>query len=49
MKRMGMYQKAYERYRAACQNYGMESMKIDQFIRHLTKEQLHEYLKYSIS
>ncbi|WP_203554039.1 hypothetical protein [Bacillus sp. B15-48] len=45
---MGMYQKAYESYCVACENYGMESMNIEQFIKNLTKEQLHEYLKHAI-
>lgn len=41
---MGTYQKAYERYLTACQDYGMESINIEQFIQQLTKEQLHAYL-----
>lgn len=42
---MEIYQKAYECYRAACQSYGMESLNIIQFVKHLTKEQLDEYIK----
>lgn len=42
---MNHYQKAYEYYQAACQRYGIKSMSVHQFISHLTKEQLNEYMK----
>lgn len=45
---MENYQKAYEFYRTACQNHGIESMNIYQFIMHLTTEQLDEYMKQAV-
>lgn len=39
------YQKAYEHYRAACKRYGIKSMSFHQFVKHLTTEQLNEYMK----
>jgi hypothetical protein len=42
---MEIYQKAYEYYRTACENYGMKSMNFYQFLTHLTQEQLHEYMR----
>lgn len=44
---MEMYQKAYEYYKAACENNGVESLSIYQFVKYLTKEQLNEYNKYA--
>lgn len=46
---MKIYQQAYERYQNACQNYGMKSMSIAQFVKNLTKEQLNEYMKQAIN
>ncbi|WP_202617853.1 hypothetical protein [Bacillus dakarensis] len=42
---MKQYWEAYEIYRMACENYGMESLKFQQFINYLTEKQLNEYLK----
>jgi hypothetical protein len=44
MDKMENYQKAYQHYQSACENYGMESMSFYQFLKHLTKEQLQEYM-----
>ncbi|AZV42591.1 MULTISPECIES: hypothetical protein [Peribacillus] len=40
---METYREAYESYKRACENYGMESMTFYHFVTHLTKEQLNEY------
>lgn len=45
---MKNYQKAYEYYQDACQRYEIKSMSLYQFIEHLTKEQLNEYIKQAI-
>lgn len=42
---MEFYREAYENYCTACENYGMETMTFNHFIKHLTKEQLHELSK----
>lgn len=42
---MKIYQKAYKRYQDACENYGIESLSMNLFVKHLTVEQLEEYLK----
>jgi hypothetical protein len=47
MEKMEIYQKAYEYYQAACQNYGMESLNFNLFVKHLTKEQLDLYIKHA--
>lgn len=46
---MEIYQKAYECYRSACKNYGIESMNFYQFVKNLTKDQLHAYMKHAIN
>jgi len=40
---MKMYQEGYERYRRACEEYGMESMNIHLFVRQLSRDQLNSY------
>ena len=40
---MDMYRNAYESYKTACKNFGMESMNFNQFVRDLTTEQLDEF------
>ncbi|MFB6469068.1 hypothetical protein ACE38V_20150 [Cytobacillus sp. Hz8] len=42
---MDMYQKAYEYYKTACENNGVEWVSIHQFVKHLTMEQISEYSK----
>ncbi|MFB5281555.1 hypothetical protein [Peribacillus sp. Hz7] len=42
---MEMYREAYEYYKMACENYGMESVNFYHFVKHLTTEQLNEYNK----
>ncbi|AZV42387.1 hypothetical protein [Peribacillus asahii] len=42
---MEMYREAYEYYKMACENYGMESVNFHHFVKHLTTEQLNEYNK----
>jgi 4-alpha-glucanotransferase len=44
---MEMYRQAYESYKTACENYGMESMDFDYFIQYLTIEQINEFCKKS--
>ncbi|WP_187292174.1 hypothetical protein [Bacillus sp. 1NLA3E] len=44
---MEMYREAYESYKEACENFGMESINFNHFVKHLTTEQLHEYSKNS--
>jgi hypothetical protein len=44
---MEIFREAYENYKAACENYGIESMNFTYFIKHLTIEQLHEFSKQS--
>jgi hypothetical protein len=38
-----MYRNAYESYKTACENYGMESIDFNKFVRHLTTEQLDQF------
>ncbi|WP_187118969.1 hypothetical protein [Bacillus marasmi] len=45
---MDIYRQAYESYKSACENYGMESMNFNMFIKHLTDEQLSEFSKTNL-
>ncbi|WP_203362547.1 hypothetical protein [Bacillus sp. REN10] len=42
---MEMYRIAYQYYTETCESYGMESINFHHFIKHLTEEQLQEYIK----
>lgn len=42
---MDIYRQAYESYKSACENYGMESMNFAHFIKHLTIDQLNQFCK----
>ena len=42
---MEAYWEAYEIYRLACENFGLKSLKFQQFVNYLTEEQLNEFLK----
>lgn len=44
---MEIYRQAYESYKSACENYGMESMDFHYFIQNLTIEQINEFCKKS--
>ncbi|WP_318502658.1 hypothetical protein [Bacillus sp. T3] len=44
---MEIYREAYENYKSACENYGMEYISFTYFIKNLTNEQIHEYSKQS--
>ncbi|MEK4029530.1 MULTISPECIES: hypothetical protein [Bacillaceae] len=45
---MEMYREAYEYYMESCENYEMESISFYHFVKHLTEEQLQEYMKSEI-
>lgn len=40
---MDMYQHAYENYKSACKNFGLELINFNQFVRNLTSEQLDQF------
>lgn len=42
---MEMTEKAYESYKAACEKHGIESMNYKHFIKHLTPEQLNQFMR----
>ncbi len=43
VENLDMYRNAYESYKSACENYGMESLNFNQFVRHLTIDQLDKF------
>lgn len=45
---MEMYREAYEYYMESCENHDMESISFYHFVRHLTEEQLQEYMNSEI-
>ena len=42
---MEINQKAYECYKAACEKHGIEWVNFNHFIKHLTPEQLNQFIR----